>query len=327
MGVEHAAARSERSSIFVITPAPRKASKPGRLAKILSVAGLLLLAASYWADRPILHLMGQELWLVDVAPVVLVIPFGFWRLRTEKERYQRIRLFTILGLYFLLWVAVPVLVGIRVPQLGGPSEQFPAIHAIGSLTFILYGAAMLFFGKRLDCGWNCPCVTARETVGYAFRDSTPRGRFWWSLRWIKWLPGALIVLYLALLIIRPDLAYDVAGRPLYAYIANTYFYSFLAVPFLGNRSYCRWLCPYAAVWGWLSYIGMYRIKARREVCRECHSCEKVCDMGIPITDMVSGRGEIRTVECMGCGRCVDACAHGVLRIESAAKWWLPRREA
>src|SRR5512146_2605420 len=100
MGAEHAVARSERSSSSLITPVPAKNPKPGRVAKVLSIIGLLLLAASYWADRPILHLMGQELWLVDVAPVVLVMPFGLWRLRIEKDGYQRIRLITILGLYF-----------------------------------------------------------------------------------------------------------------------------------------------------------------------------------------------------------------------------------
>lgn len=299
----------------------RNTSQPGKLAKSLSVAGLLLLAVGYWADRPLFQIAGQELWLVDVVPVALVIPFGIWRLWTEKDRYQRIRVSTILGLYFSLWVAVPILIGVGVPQLEGVPAQFPAIHAVGSLTFFLYGAAMLFFGKRLDCGWNCPCVTTRETVAYAFRDRTPRGKLWWSLRWIKWVPGALLLVYLVLLIFRPELAYDIAGRPFYSYVANTYFYSFLAVPFLGNRSYCRWLCPYAAVWGWLSYIGMYRIKAIREACVECHACEKVCDMGVPISELISTDGEIRTVECMGCGRCVNTCPNGVLRVESAAKWW------
>lgn len=326
MGTGNETAIKKGSPSALTYTSSKTSPPPGKLAKLMSIAGLLLLAAGYWADRPLFHFMGQELWLVDVVPVALVVPFGIWRLHTEREGYQRIRLITILGLYFALWVAAPILLNVRIPQLGGPSEQFPAIHAVGSLTFFLYGAAMLFFGKRLDCGWNCPCVTTRETVAYAFRGATRRGKLWWSLRWIKWIPGALIVLYLILLIFRADLAYDMAGRPLYVYIANTYFYSFLAVPFFGNRSYCRWLCPYAAVWGWLSYIGMYRIKARRESCLACKSCEEVCDMGVPIVDLVSRRGEIRTVECMGCGRCVDVCPNEVLHIESAAKWW-PRKGA
>lgn len=296
-------------------------TKPGWLAKSFSVIGLVLLAAGYWADRPVFEYTGHQVWLVDLVPVALVVPFGIWRLATEKEHYQRIRLSTILGLYFVLWVAIPMLFNVGVPRLGGEPEQFPAIHVVGSFSFFLYGTAMLFFGKRLDCGWNCPCVTTRETVAYAFREATPRGKFWWNLRWLKWLPGGLLLLLTVLLLFRPEVAYDVAGRPLYLYIANTYFFSFLAVPLLGNRSYCRWLCPYAAFWGWLSYAGMYRIKAQKALCTQCRSCEKVCDMGVPIAEMVARNAEVRTVECMGCGRCVETCPNGTLRIESASKWW------
>ena len=298
--------------------------KSSLLAKALSVVGLLLLVAGFWEDRVVFRYMGQEVWLVDLVPVLLVVPFGLWRLLTEKQRYQRFRLATILVLYFLLWVTLPMIFGLRVPQLFGEPELFPAIHVVGSLTFFLYGAAMLFFGKRLDCGWNCPCVTTRETVGYAFRSTTPRGKFWWHLRWVKWIPGGLLLAFVGLLLVRPEIAYPTAGRPLYLFITYTYFFSFLAVPFLGNRSYCRWLCPYAAFWGWLSYVGMYRIRAQRENCTLCRSCEQVCDMGVPIADLVARKGQIKTVECMGCGRCVHACPNGVLKIESAAKWWLPK---
>jgi glutamate synthase (NADPH) small chain len=291
------------------------------VAKILSIMGLVLLAGSYWADRVVGTLLGQELWLADVVPVALAIPFGIWRFTREDSRYQRVRVGVILGTYLVLWAAIPMLLRTNVPRLGGTPEAFPAIHAIGSLTFFLYAFAMLLFGKRIDCGWNCPCVTMRETVGYAFRDNTVRGKFWWHLRWLKWVPGLLLVIYLALLIIRPNSADNIAGRPFYSYIANTYFYSFLFVPLLGNRSYCRWLCPYAAFWGWLSYGGAYRIKAAAESCTGCRSCELSCDMGVPIADLVARKGEVRTVECMGCSRCVEACPRGVLRIESAAKWW------
>jgi len=288
------------------------------------VAGLVAIAWGYWANRVVWRVGRQDLWLVDLVPLVLIVPFGLWRIATERDSYQRMRIQVILALYLSLWVAVPLIWGAWVPRLGGAPERFPAIHVVGSAGFFLYGAAMLLFGKRLDCGWNCPCVATRETVAYAFRDATPKGRLWWHLRWLKWLPGGLIILYLALLLVHPQAAYEIAGRPLYGYMAGTYFYSYLAVPWLGNRSYCRWMCPFAAFWGWLSYAGMYRIEAVREECRQCRACEAACDMGVPIADLVEKCGEVKTVECMGCGRCVAACPHGVLRIESAAKWWLEK---
>ncbi len=303
---------------------------PGLVAKVLSLSGLVLIAWSYWGNRVVFRFMEQDVYLTDLVPLVLIVPFGIWRIITERDHYQRVRINVIIGLYLLVWVAMPLIFGATVPRLGGAPEPFPAIHVVGSVLFFAYGAAMLLFGKRLDCGWNCPCVTTRETVGYAFRDATPRrGWFWWHLRWLKWVPGALLILYLILLLVRPHVAYQVAGRHLYGFMTNTYFYSYLAVPLLGNRSYCRWLCPFAAFWGWLSYLGFYRIKAVKEECTQCLACERVCDMGIPIADFVQRNGQVRTVECMGCGRCVKACPKGILKIESAAKFLIrpPERAA
>jgi glutamate synthase (NADPH) small chain len=57
----------------------------------------------------------------------------------------------------------------------------------------------------------------------------------------------------------------------------------------------------------LSVTGFYRIKADRDACTNCKKCEKVCDMGIPIARLVKEKGQIRSIECIGCGRCVNVC--------------------
>jgi polyferredoxin len=83
---------------------------------------------------------------------------------------------------------------------------------------------------------------------------------------------------------------------------------------MGNRNYCRFLCPFSALWGVLSRLGFYKIKADKEKCIDCGLCEKSCDMGIPISHLVKEKGEINSIECMGCGRCVRACPEDVLSI-------------
>jgi ferredoxin len=35
-------------------------------------------------------------------------------------------------------------------------------------------------------------------------------------------------------------------------------------------------------------------------------------MGIPIAAMVKKKGQIRSIECMGCGRCVNICPKNAL---------------
>jgi ferredoxin len=41
-------------------------------------------------------------------------------------------------------------------------------------------------------------------------------------------------------------------------------------------------------------------------------------MGIPVSKMVKEKGRVRTIECMGCGRCVNICPKQALSFHSAA---------
>ncbi len=253
------------------------------------------------------------------AASVLLFFFGLWRIDTEKVPLQKIRIITILLLFVTFWVLIPLGFNVKVPILGGEWGSFPAIHTVGSLTFFIYMGIVLLFGKRVDCGWCCPCVTARETIGYPFRDKTPRNGLWWKLRHLKWVSLSLLIIYLVYMVIDAGSAYNHAGKFYYDFVTYGYYSSFLLIPLTGNRNFCRILCPFAALWGVLSISGFYRINAYKEACIECRKCEEVCDMGIPISRLVKEKGQIRTVECMGCGRCVTVCPKQVLSFVSAVR--------
>jgi polyferredoxin len=226
------------------------------------------------------------------------------------------RLIVIIGTYAFFWMIVPLGFKLQVPGLADQWYSFPAIHAVGSLMFFLYFVLILLFGKRIDCGWCCPCVTARETIGYPFRDKTPRNLFWWRLRWLKFVLLGLLVVYLGCMINDVNTSYDRAGKLYYDIITYGYYISFLLIPFTGNRNFCRILCPYAALWGTLSVAGLFHIKAKQELCTGCKKCESVCDMGIPISRMIKEKGLVRTIECMGCNRCVGVCPSNALSSHS-----------
>jgi polyferredoxin len=261
---------------------------------------------------------------IAYAASVLLVLFGIWRISTEKDRFQRIRIITIVSLFVFFWLIIPVGFKVQVPILGGQWGSFPQLHTIGSLTFFIYVGIVLLFGKRVDCGWCCPCVTARETIGFPFRDKIVRNGIWWKLRHLKWLTLGMLAVYLALMIYDAGTAYNRAGKYFYGFVTYTYYASFLLIPFTGNRNFCRILCPFAALWGVLSVSGFYRIRANQEGCISCGKCEEVCDMGIPIASMVKEKGQIRSIECMGCGRCVNVCPKKVLSFHSAA-WFIKDR--
>ena len=92
-----------------------------------------------------------------------------------------------------------------------------------------------------------------------------------------------------------------------------YFTSFLFIPLTGNRNWCRWLCPYGQTFGVLNLAGFYKIDADKKKCISCGRCNKECDMGIPVQNLIETRGEVNVPDCVGCGRCVTNCPEGVLR--------------
>ena len=285
---------------------------PGKLVKALALVSLVLFVFLE------LYFFKINYHPVGYAASGLLVLFGIWRIATEKDRFQKIRIITILSLFVLFWLVIPLGFRVTVPILGGQWGSFPQLHTVGSLTFFVYFGIVLLFGKRVDCGWCCPCVTARETIGFPFRDKTVRNSVWWKLRHLKWLTLGMLVVYLALMIYDASTAYNRGGKYFYGFITYIYYASFLFIPLTGNRNFCRVLCPFAALWGVLSVSGFYRIKASKEDCIGCKLCEEVCDMGIPIATMVKDKGQIRSIECMGCGRCVNICPQNALSFHSAA---------
>ncbi|MFZ3172421.1 MAG: YgaP-like transmembrane domain [Carboxydocellales bacterium] len=281
------------------------------LAKILSLVSLVWLAFSYL--YPIKIAISGHLVQINLYPELYLIPaFGIWRLLKEKDPYQKKRMWLMMGMFFLYWVAIPAFFP-RMPLLDGTTaDTVSAVHMVGALPFFLFFIAVIFLGKRADCGWNCPCVISRETVGYAFRDKNLKGGIWWKLKNFKWVTLAIIWSYFLLMILDPAKAYTQYGRAMYTYILIFYYLSYLLIPWTGNRNYCRWVCPWSATWGVLNKIGFYSIKADYSKCIDCGICEKECDMGVPIREMIKQKGEIRTTECMGCSRCVSKCPKGVL---------------
>ena len=46
-------------------------------------------------------------------------------------------------------------------------------------------------------------------------------------------------------------------------------------------------------------------------CVSCGKCNKVCPMGIQVSEMIS-EGQVKSMECIQCGACIDGCPQKVL---------------
>jgi polyferredoxin len=83
--------------------------------------------------------------------------------------------------------------------------------------------------------------------------------------------------------------------------------------FITNRGFCRFICPIGAMMSPLNKISLQDIKYYPENCTKCMKCIKQCPMRINVIKMN------KDMECIRCGRCVDACKYDALHIVMANK--------
>lgn len=251
----------------------------------------------------------NTIFLSHYSEIFVILAFGGFAIRAETNTYTRRRLIALVFFMATMWGAVPFFFPFREPAVPGLgiSPWFPGVHVPGALSYFVWLALIFFFGRRVDCGWCCPCVAIRETVGRPFREATIRGEGAWRLRSVQWLAIMAHVVYLVLLFCpRSRFASDYFGW-FWKLVLFGYYLSFLLVPLTGNRNFCRYLCPFGSFYGLVGTLGFFRIEADRSLCTGCGQCTSSCDMGIPVQSLVDERGEVRVLECVGCGRCVTEC--------------------
>jgi glutamate synthase (NADPH) small chain len=284
----------------------------------LWVQGLSLLAFAWaflgWLNESWLFKFGSPIWLNRFTEYAIILVFGLWRIRAEKNPYTRKRLIVLVSWVTVLWWLVPWLFPFVEPYVGflGVQPVFPSLHTPGTLTFFLVLGVVFLFGRRIICGWGCPCVGIRETVGFPFRGKTLRGDLAWRFRHLKWI---FFILYLGAMyaVLSPLNSWSGSYLGFFSMVVILpYFISMFLSPLVGNRAYCRYLCPFGATFGLLNRVGFYRLDFNRDSCTDCELCTKVCDMGIPVMNIGKDMGKVDVADCMGCGRCVSECPSGTL---------------
>jgi polyferredoxin len=74
------------------------------------------------------------------------------------------------------------------------------------------------------------------------------------------------------------------------------------------RPWCRYLCPWGYLMGFLHRFSRLRIQKAPGQCTECGVCNTTCDVG------AIKNGAIRLDQCQFCYSCVDHCPNGGLRV-------------
>ena len=226
-------------------PASGQDTLPARYSAVVRVVCMVVfvyLVFGYVNARLLHWFTGADgqapLWLGQWTEYAAIVAFGTWRTIAERDPYTRKRLAFLTAAVAILWWMFPQILRIPEPFVGALPGQplFPQLHTPGTLTFFAVLLLVLLFGRRIICGWNCPCVGICETVGFAFREKTVRGPTAWRWRHTKWFFFALYVVAFLLIVVPAGAPYVTAfyGGFL-ALVAVTYFGSFLIMPLTGNR--------------------------------------------------------------------------------------------
>ena len=193
------------------------------------------------------------------------------------------------------------------------------IHPAGLAIFLAILAIGLFL-KKAFCSWLCPIGTLSESLwrfGRKLFGKNLRVHRWidYPLRSIKYL----LLLFFVYSVWQMDvetLRYfiyspynKVADIKMYFFFAHLTSFAFWTILILVVFSvliqnfWCRYLCPYGALLGVLSWLSPLKITRQKSTCIDCELCTKVC----PASVKVHKATRVWSDECMSCLECVEVC--------------------
>lgn len=197
---------------------------------------------------------------------------------------------------------------------------FNRIHPAG-LVILLIILTMGLFLKKAFCSWVCPIGLFSEYLAKMHKliFDRPRNLPRWldyPLRSLKYL---LLLFFFWAIFIEMNVAqlenflYSPYNRV--ADIKMMKFFSEMSpltarvliglvlMSILVRFFWCRYLCPYGALLGALSWLSPFKIHRNASSCIDCKKCTKVC----PANIQVHSARAVFSDECHACLQCVDAC--------------------
>lgn len=207
-----------------------------------------------------------------------------------------------------------------------------AVHPAATV-LVLVALAMAVFLRKSFCSWMCPVGFLSELLARFGRWSFGRNvRIW------KWLDIPLRSLKYLLLAFFLGAVLSMSAPQLQAFIQSPYnrvaevkmglFFLelgrtgilvmgmlVLASVFV-QGAWCRYLCPYGALLGFLSWRSPTRVTRNLNHCVSCGLCDKVCMARYP----VSRKERVVSPECTGCLDCIAVCP-----VQDALVVGFPRR--
>lgn len=181
---------------------------------------------------------------------------------------------------------------------------------------ILFG---LILGRTI-CGWLCPVGLGQELLYKIKTPKLKKSKVTRVLSYLKYVVLLVLVVLVPLLFAIPGFCEFIcpAGTleggvgllgnpenenllsilgPLFSWKFTLLVLIIVASIFI-YRSFCRFLCPLGAIYGFFSKIALLGIKLDQNKCTDCGLCVSACKMDIK---------KVGDHECIQCGECIAVC--------------------
>ncbi len=265
--------------------------------------------------------------ILSLGVVVAVgIRFALWVRGLEQGRLLGERPPGVEG-----FLPISALISLRAWLLSGSPSR---VHAAG-LVLLLLILAVSFLLRKAFCSWLCPVGTVAEWFGnLGLRLARRRARLprWLDLplRGVKYLLAAFFI-HAIFFRMAPEQLLQFLDSP-YNRVADVKMLQFftrpapltlqvlgglvvlsVAVPFF----WCRYLCPYGALLGAVSWLSPLRVSRVPRSCTDCGLCTRACPALLPVATSL----RVVSPECTGCLDCVAVCpAPGALHLATPPPW-------
>lgn len=205
--------------------------------------------------------------------------------------------------------------------------KIPATHPAALFLFVSF-LAIAFLLRKAFCSWLCPVGTLSEYLWRSGRvllrrnfqlpcwlDLPLRGLKYLLLGFFVWAVANMSADAIEQFMLSPYGALaDVRMLNFFRYLGETaaIFLGILVIAsVLVQNFWCRYLCPYGALLGIVSFFSPLRIRRSKENCIDCAKCAKACPSALPVDKLIT----IKSAECTGCLECVAVCpAEGALQM-------------
>jgi ferredoxin len=211
---------------------------------------------------------------------------------------------------------------IQLSDAGRFAAEGVATSALFFFGFLLIATAL--FG-RVFCSWGCHMLALQEVCRWLFRRVGVRPR---PIRLrLLWLVPFCVAFYVffqpfverwLLGVPFPSPTMELTSDNLWANLPGAteavvaiLAGGFVMVYLLGSLSFCKYVCPYGALFAVADQVAPGRIRITGD-CDGCGHCTAACTTGTRVHEEVQRFGMVANSGCMRCMECVNACPQNVL---------------